>query len=121
MIENPQLVYSSDPKKNILCPKCKRLMLECLCRKEAAPVIKNFCAVLRIEKSGRSGKTVTVIDQLPRSENFLKDLAKKLKSRCGSGGTYRMEGPVGLIEIQGDQRDRIRELLNKEGIRVKGS
>ena len=76
--------------------------------------------MLRIEKSGRAGKTVTVIDQLPKVELFLKDLTTKLKKQCGSGGTYSLAGKEGLIEIQGDKRDLIRVLLKKEGISSKG-
>lgn len=75
---------------------------------------------MRIEKQGRSGKTVTVIDGLPKINIFLKDLTKKLKNSCGSGGTFSMEGKEGLIEIQGDKRPQIKSLLEKEGIKVKG-
>ncbi len=77
-------------------------------------------AVLRIEKSGRGGKTVTVIDRLPKSENFLKELCTELKKKCGSGGTYVTTGADGLIEIQGDKREMIRGVLSKKGMTVKG-
>ncbi len=80
----------------------------------------NFIAILRIEKAGRGGKTVTVIDGLPKTEIFLKETTKKLKNRCGSGGTYSTEGREGLIEIQGDKRDLIRAYFEAEGVRVKG-
>ena len=43
-------------------------------------------ARLRIEKAGRKGKMVTVIESLPRNRAFLKDLAGELKRACGSGG-----------------------------------
>lgn len=81
---------------------------------------KNFVAILRIEKQGRGGKTVTVIAGLPKVNIFLKDLTKRLKNACGSGGTFSMEGKEGEIEIQGDKREHIRALLEKEGIRTKG-
>lgn len=81
---------------------------------------KNFVAKLRIEKQGRGGKTVTVIDGLPKMNVFLKDLTKKLKNACGSGGTFSLEGKEGLIEIQGDKRDQIRAILEKDGIQTKG-
>lgn len=81
---------------------------------------RNFVAVLRIEKQGRGGKTVTVIDGLPKLNVFLKELTKKLKSACGSGGTFSMEGKEGQIEIQGDKREMIRALLEKDGIKTKG-
>lgn len=115
-----KLVYSTDPALNKKCPKCKELVVSCTCVKE--PVIKsrNFFAVLRIEKQGRSGKTVTVIAGLPKVNVFLQDLTKKLKNACGSGGTYSMDGKDGEIEIQGDKRELIRTLLAKENIRTKG-
>ena len=73
-----------------------------------------------MEKKGRGGKTVTVIRGLPKVNFFLKDLTKKLKNACGSGGTYLMEGQEGAIEIQGDKRDQIRALLSKQKIKTKG-
>lgn len=80
----------------------------------------NFVAILRIEKSGRGGKTVTVIDQLPKQEIFLRDLTKELKSKCGAGGTYLMDGKEGVIEIQGDKRDMIKKILASKEIKFKG-
>lgn len=80
----------------------------------------NFVAVLRLEKAGRGGKTVTVVDGLPKTEIFLKETTKKLKQQCGSGGTYSLAGKEGLIEIQGDHRERIRTYFEKEGVKTKG-
>lgn len=119
-MKDTKLVYSTDPKLNQKCPKCKELQSECTCAPEVDAKSYKFVAVLRIEKSGRAGKTVTVIDQLPKSELFLKDLTTKLKKKCGSGGTYLMDRKEGVIEIQGDKRELIRELLAKEGIKSKG-
>ena len=73
-------------------------------------------ARLRIEKSGRDGKTVTVVDGLPKNRALLKQLASELKQACGSGGTT---GDT-HVEIQGDQRDAIRPLLAAKGWTVKG-
>lgn len=115
-----RLVYSTDPKLNQRCPKCKELLSECTCEKEVDPKAYKFFAVLRIEKQGRGGKTVTVIDQLPKNELFLKNLTTLLKKKCGSGGTYLLDGKEGVIEIQGDKRDLVRQTLEKEGIRSKG-
>ena len=63
---------------------------------------------------------MTVVDKLPRSEKFLEGLARKLKTRCGSGGTYRIKNGMGLIEIQGDKRELIRKVLAEEGIQTRG-
>ena len=73
-------------------------------------------ARLRIEKAGRGGKTVTVVDGLPRNPPFLKALAAELKRACGTGGT----GGETSVEIQGDHRDTLRALLARKGWTVKG-
>ncbi len=73
-------------------------------------------AKLRIEKKGRGGKTVTIIDGLPRNEEFVAALAKELKKACGTGGS----SGDGVVELQGDRRERLRELLAKKGFRVRG-
>ena len=82
-------------------------------------ITQSFIAVLRIEKTGRGGKTVTVIDKLPRSGDYLSRLAKMLKTRCGSGGTYKIE-EFGMVEIQGDKRQMIRAIFKNEKISYKG-
>jgi translation initiation factor 1 len=120
MMNDGKLVYSTDPALNKKCPKCKELLPSCTCPKETTIKSRNFFAILRIEKQGRGGKTVTVIDGLPKVNIFLKDLTKKLKNACGSGGTFSMDGKEGVIEIQGDKREFIRVFLGKEGIKTKG-
>ena len=69
-----------------------------------------------MEKKGRGGKTVTVVDGLPDNATFLKDLSQELKRLCGTGGAVVDSG----VELQGDLRDRIREYLMKKGWTVKG-
>jgi len=119
MSDDSRLVYSTDPRLNQKCARCKELRSECECEKNDAPAT-GFVAVLRMEKQGRGGKTVTVIDRLPKNEVFLKNLTKLLKNKCGSGGTYLTDGKDGVIEIQGDKRDLIRTLLTQQNIRSKG-
>ena len=74
-------------------------------------------AVVRVgrETKGRRGKGVTIIFDLPLDEDGLKELAAKLKSKCGTGGTVK----DGCIEIQGDQRDRLAAELESMGYKVK--
>lgn len=113
------IVWSDDPKDK--CEKCNQLFHLCKCKTDQAPLKEyKFVAVFRLEKSGRGGKIVTVIDQLPKNEIFLKDLTKELKTKCGTGGTYLMDGKDGIIEIQGDKRVQIKALLEKKGIKYKG-
>ena len=73
-------------------------------------------ARLRIEKPGRKGKTVTVVENLPRNRAFLKELAGELKRACGSGG----KAGDTHVEIQGDHREKLREFLRSKGWVVKG-
>jgi translation initiation factor 1 len=74
--------------------------------------------VLRKETAHRGGKIVIVIhDFAPYISNqSIEDLGRKLRSACGCGGTTRQR----TIEIQGNQVDRIRSLLEDEGFRVAG-
>lgn len=120
MSKDTRLVYSTDPALNRKCERCKEVVSECTCIPEIDPKAYRFIAVLRIEKQGRGGKTVTVIDRLPKNELFLKNLTTLLKKKCGSGGTYLTTGKDGIIEIQGDKREIVRSALLKEGISSKG-
>ena len=64
-----------------------------------------------IEKSGRGGKTVTVVKGFVGTTDDLKALGRLLKARCGVGGTVK----DGVAEIQGQYRERVIEILRSEG------
>ena len=66
---------------------------------------------VQIEKHNRGGKTATVIRGFSGTDNDLKELAKWLKTRCGVGGSAK----DGEIIIQGELREKIIELLQKDG------
>lgn len=118
-MNNIRLVYSTDPKDNVICPQCKQLKAECRCRSEDDPSQK-FTVIFRLEKNGRGGKTVTVLDGLPRNEEFLKSLSKELKAKCGVGGSFSIGEKHGIIEIQGDKRDALKKILDTKAIKYKG-
>jgi translation initiation factor 1 len=108
-------VYSSD--KGRVCPTCGWPSKSCRCSKKLDQSVPDrITARLRIEKAGRKGKTVTVVEGLPRNRAFLEDLAGELKRACGSGG----KAAETHVEIQGDHCDRIRKLLRDKGWVVKG-
>lgn len=72
-------------------------------------------AYLHRESGGRGGKVVSVVKNLILTEDDLKAIAKKLKQECGTGGTVK----DGMIEIQGEHRQRMAEVLTKLGYKVK--
>src|SRR5215207_1304211 len=111
-----RLVYSTGPGR--MCPTCGWPADDCKCSRRGnnAPVPPRLIAKLRIEKAGRGGKTVTVVDGLPRNGAFLKELLQELKRACGCGGAVRDEG----VELQGDLRERVRDYLTRKGHAVKG-
>jgi predicted translation initiation factor SUI1 len=78
--------------------------------RKSAPVVR-----LGRETKGRRGKGVTTVSDVPLDEAGLLELAARLKDRCGTGGTVK----GGVIEIQGDQRDRLASVLESMGYRVK--
>jgi translation initiation factor 1 len=66
---------------------------------------------VRREVAGRGGKAVTTVSGVPVDGAGLKELASKLKKRCGVGGSVKH----GVIEIQGDHRDVVIQILEAEG------
>ena len=101
--------------RDLLCPKCHQLRTTCTCSSE--PPVPDKSSVVRVgrETKGRRGKGVTIISDLPLDENGITELATKLKTRLGTGGTVK----DGRIEIQGDHRDRIVAELEEMGYRAK--
>lgn len=106
---------AKDSWRKLLCPTCHQLKTTCTCGN--SPPVPSKSNVIRVsrETKGRRGKRVTVVSDLPLDENSLAELAAKLKTRLGTGGTVR----DGHIEIQGDHRDRIVVELEEMGYRVK--
>jgi translation initiation factor 1 len=108
-------VYSTETGR--VCPRCGWPVAQCRCAASLdQPVPERIVARLSIERARRGGKTVTVVDGLPRNTPFLDALARELKRACGSGGTVA----EGRVEIQGDQREALRRLLAGKGWTVKG-
>ena len=111
-----RLVFSTE--RGRICSGCGWPAGDCRCSRDVSDAVvpARVVAKLRVEKAGRGGKTVTVVYDLPRNASFLKELCTDLKRACGTGGT--VEGDT--VELQGDRREQVRELLQKRGIAVKG-
>jgi translation initiation factor 1 len=115
MVDNSRLVYSTGSGR--VCPDCGKPIKRCTC-KTKKPILKTniqFDGIIRIrrESKGRKGKTVTAISGFQEGTDDLKQIAKKLKSRCGTGGSIK----DGIIIIQGDHRQTIQSELQIRGFK----
>jgi translation initiation factor 1 len=107
---NGGLVYSTEAGR--MCPACRNPVAHCACKKATAPPTDGVVRVF-FETKGRGGKGVTVVRGLGLAEAELAALGKKLKAACGVGGTAK----EGVVELQGDHRDRVIALLGAQGFR----
>jgi translation initiation factor 1 len=104
-----------------ICPGCRRPLAGCVCKNARGEPLRSSslapASPIRVSRQtqGRGGKVVTLISGLPLAEAALETLAGELKRRCGSGGTVR----DGLIEIQGEHRDRLVAELMRRGFAAK--
>lgn len=109
------LVYSTESGR--MCPACRRPLAACECgRAQAVPKGDGIVRVSR-ETGGRGGKTVTVIRGVPLAGDALAAVGKQLRAACGTGGTLK----DGVVELQGDHRDRAVAWLQARGWAVKRS
>ncbi|QEW06159.1 translation initiation factor Sui1 [Nitrincola iocasae] len=110
------LVYSTESGKH--CPECAQPLAECICdelTEQSRLATLDGIVRIRREVAGRKGKGVTTVSGIPLADAELKQLAKKIKQRCGTGGSVK----DGIVEIQGDQRELIKSLLEADGFKVK--
>lgn len=111
-----RLVYSTE--KGDLCSSCGEAKDACMCAAIADQQrLASLDGIVRIrrETAGRKGKGVSTISGVALTDAQLKELLKRLKKSCGTGGSLSN----GVIEIQGDHREKIKALLEKEGHKVK--
>ncbi|WAT02686.1 stress response translation initiation inhibitor YciH [Rouxiella chamberiensis] len=101
--DNSRLVYSTDSGR-IEEPKAK------VERPKGDGVVR-----IQRQTSGRKGKGVCLITGVDADDATLEKLAAELKKKCGCGGAVK----DGVIEIQGDKRDLLKQLLEVKGYKVK--
>ena len=103
MSKNSKLVYSTDGGR--------------VKESKDAPAIDKGDGIVRLQREtkGRKGKGVTLVTGLGLEGEALKTLAKQLKQQCGAGGAVK----DGVIEVQTDDRDKLKALLEKQGFTVK--
>ena len=112
--KNSGLVYSTEHGK--MCPGCSRPIGQCSCKQQQRLPKDGIIRLMR-ETKGRKGKGVTLVTGIPLEDAALKKLAKRLKQKCGSGGSIKNR----VIEIQGEQRDVLERELTALGYKVKRS
>ena len=104
MKKNSRLVYSTETGR--IKPEDEK--------KVTIPKSDGIVRIHR-ETRGRKGNGVSLIKGIPLEERPLKTIAKTLKQKMGVGGSVK----DGIIEIQSDQRDKLKTLLENAGYTVK--
>ena len=107
------LVYSSESGR--VCPECEQPLDACSCNLSANP--KDGLKTVRVflTSKGRKGKSVTMIKGLRMNPSELKAYAGKLKKKTGTGGSLK----DGVVEIQGHYREKVAEILTRDGWKIK--
>lgn len=93
-----------------ICPVCGLPEELCMCEEIAREQQQIKISTMK----RRYGKIVTIIEGIDSSDIDLDDLARKLKTRCASGGTVK----DGRIELQGEHKKKVKEVLNEMGFLV---
>ncbi len=93
-----------------ICPVCGLPEELCMCEEIAREQQQIKITTMK----RRYGKIVTIIEGIDSSDIDLDDLARKLKTRCASGGTVKS----GRIELQGEHRKKVKKVLNEMGFMV---
>lgn len=101
--DNSRLVYSTDTGR--------------IKQEEVKPQRAKGDGIVRLQRqtSGRKGKGVCLITGVDLDDAAIDKLAAELKKKCGCGGSVK----DGIIEIQGDKRDLLKQLLEAKGMKVK--
>lgn len=111
-----RIVYSTELGR--CCPECGKAKVACCCKENAKLETRKLDGTtvrIRRETKGRNGKGVTVVSGIPLDSVGLKELEKRLKQKCGTGGTVK----EGHIEIQGDHRETLLVELQRLGYKPK--
>ena len=107
------LVYSTTYGR--MCPDCRQPLDACRCRRTTQAPPGDGVVRLGLETKGRKGRGVTTITGIDLEQDALKKLTRHFKQQCGSGGSVKN----GVIEIQGDHREKLVRLLQNDGWTVK--
>ncbi len=93
-----------------ICSVCGLPEELCMCEQ----IAKEQQKIRILTDTRRYGKVVTVVEGIDATDIDLDDLARKLKTRCAAGGTAK----EGRIELQGEHRRKVKEVLEELGFSV---
>ncbi len=93
-----------------ICSVCGLPEELCMCEQ----IAKEQQKIRILTDTRRYGKIVTVVEGIDSTDIDLDDLARKLKTRCAAGGTAK----EGRIELQGDHKRKVKEVLEELGFSV---
>ena len=108
------LVYSTDRSKQ-KCPTCGRY--ECTCEEADSQPLSSQSAKIYIDRKGRKGKSMTIVEGLKVNPQHLAEIAKTIKQKIGTGGTAKQ----GRIEIQGEHHEKVAAVLRDLGVKTSSS
>jgi translation initiation factor 1 len=127
MPKKNRVVFSIGPQgpgqgSKKFCPNCRSN--PCACEPKVSYPIDTQSPRVRRERSGRKGKTVTVIEPLRLNRADATELLAGLKKSCGSGGALKtgcaQDGsPCFILELQGDHAEKVTAALTERGYRAK--
>jgi len=93
-----------------ICSVCGLPEELCMCEQ----IAKEQQKIRILTDTRRYGKVVTIVEGIDSTDIDMDDLARKLKTRCAAGGTYK----DGRIELQGDHKKKVKEVLEELGFSV---
>lgn len=112
----PGLFDGTSLERPVTCQACGKALTDCTCpRDDAGALCRTADQPARVQREKRRGKWTTVIMGLNPAATDLKALCKELKGKCSAGGAVKED----TVEIQGDHRDRIVQLLKDRGYPAK--
>lgn len=104
-----EIFYSTDPA---FCPHCKHI--PCVCKQLGKPKTQTEPVRVRFINTAK-GSGITRVERLALHPQGKEKLLKKIKKSLGCGGTVK----DGMLEIQGDKKARVQQILEKEGYKVR--
>lgn len=114
----PGLFAGTSLERPVTCERCEKPLDQCRCPRDAAGKVKlPKDQPARVRRERRNGKMVTVIAGLDPAATDLPALLKQLRSKFGAGGTVSDDE----LELQGDHRDKLIELLKAQGYPAKAA